>query len=497
MMPVYAVLSQRRDLILCILVAWALVFARNAVFIFYPHSFFDSDQAIVGLMAKHLIEGRAVPLFFYGQTYLLGVEAWVMAPFFLAGGPTVAMLHTAILAWSLAASALLIAGLVRWGGLAPWQALAASLFFTLAPPWTSALLIEANGANVEPFLYVLVLWFLRDRPIWFGLVLGIGVLNREFTIYAVPALVAIQLAQGTLFTSDRMRKWLVAAGVFVAVWLAVGALKPYADISGPGSRGRVAADGFGTTVANALDRTAMAPAEFPARIRAMFDDYFPAQIGARRHESYAAPQGREWLWWPTMIVLVAALARAAQRAWVSRGDGSRPAPAFGWYLFGIGVLAAIGYIITREVTEEPTDRYMLLVLYGPVGVMALFLALEPRVWLRRAAIVALLGWAVVPSIDHARLFSRYWAGEPDPAQALADGLDARGVRVAAANYWRAYKLTFLTRERVKISSTDVSRIDEYDLLAAREGERLIVLQPQACESDLEPINGWYLCRAGK
>ena len=33
-------------------------------------SFFDSDQAIVGLMAKHLSELRAFPVFFYGQTYM-------------------------------------------------------------------------------------------------------------------------------------------------------------------------------------------------------------------------------------------------------------------------------------------------------------------------------------------------------------------------------------------------------------------------------------------
>ncbi len=486
---------QRRDLILAILIAWLLVFARNAVFIVYPQSFFDSDQAIVGLMAKHLIEGRAFPLFFYGQTYLLGVEAWVAALFFLVGGPTVATLHTAILSFSLATVALLIVCLVRGCGLSPFQSLAASLFFTLTPPWTSALLIEANGANVEPFLYVLLLWLLRDRPVWFGVVLGIGVLNREFTIYAVPVLLAIQLVRGELFHADRVRKWLVSAAVFAMVWLAVDALKPYADITGPGTRGRPLP--ASSTVSNLLERTAIVPSDLPARGAAMFREYFPRQIGARRLGSFAAPQGRDWLFWPTTLVLLAALARGVQRAWVSRGDSARPAPVFAWYLLGIGVMAALGYALTREVTVEPTDRYMLLVLYAPVGIMALFLALEPHAWLRRAAVVLLVAWAVIPSIDHARLFGRYWAGEPDPAQELADGIEARGVRVATAGYWRAYKLTFLTQERVKFSATDASRIEEYDRLAEQEGERLVVMQSQRCESDLEPVNGWYLCRAGK
>jgi hypothetical protein len=53
----------------------ALVVVRSAVFVFAPASHFDSDQAVTGLMAKHLSELRALPLFWYGQTYMLGVEA--------------------------------------------------------------------------------------------------------------------------------------------------------------------------------------------------------------------------------------------------------------------------------------------------------------------------------------------------------------------------------------------------------------------------------------
>ena len=36
---------------------------------------FDSDQAVVGLMAKRLSEFRSFPLFFYGQNYMLAVQA--------------------------------------------------------------------------------------------------------------------------------------------------------------------------------------------------------------------------------------------------------------------------------------------------------------------------------------------------------------------------------------------------------------------------------------
>ena len=52
-------------------------------------------------MAKHLIEGRAFPLFFYGQNYMLAVEAWAAAPFFLISGATVTSLRLSILAWNI------------------------------------------------------------------------------------------------------------------------------------------------------------------------------------------------------------------------------------------------------------------------------------------------------------------------------------------------------------------------------------------------------------
>src|SRR5207245_10217645 len=76
-----------------IAVAVAIVTFRSLVYLLFEQMGFDSDQAIVGLMAKHLSEGRAFPLFYYGQSYMLGVEAWAAAPFFLVGGATVRALR--------------------------------------------------------------------------------------------------------------------------------------------------------------------------------------------------------------------------------------------------------------------------------------------------------------------------------------------------------------------------------------------------------------------
>src|SRR2546425_826875 len=105
-------------------IAAALVALRALVFLRFEELAFDSDQAIIGLMAKHFASGRAFPLFFYGQRYMLGVESWAAAPFFLIAGPTVRALRLSILAWNLAFAFLLLVGLQRDAGLRPYRALA-------------------------------------------------------------------------------------------------------------------------------------------------------------------------------------------------------------------------------------------------------------------------------------------------------------------------------------------------------------------------------------
>src|SRR3954471_1531389 len=86
-------LNAARPLWWCGIAAIALVIFRSFPMVAYERLDFDSDQAIVGLMAKHLSELRTFPLFFYGQDYMLGVQSWVAAPFIRIGGPTVAMLR--------------------------------------------------------------------------------------------------------------------------------------------------------------------------------------------------------------------------------------------------------------------------------------------------------------------------------------------------------------------------------------------------------------------
>src|SRR3954468_16720982 len=150
----------RRNALLtrAVLAAAAFIIIRSIVWICFEQSDFDSDQAVVGLMAKHLAEGRAFPLFFYGQHYMLAVEPWLVAPFFKVFGATIASLKFPLFCVNVAVAGLLLWILVKKLNMRAGEALLICAFFIVPPPLVSARLVEPQGSNIEPLLYVLILW---------------------------------------------------------------------------------------------------------------------------------------------------------------------------------------------------------------------------------------------------------------------------------------------------------------------------------------------------
>ena len=79
-----------------------LILAGGALIrlLFLATPWMDSDMAINGLMARHIL-GGAFPVFFYGQPYCGTIEAYWTAPFFLLFGADRFTLDLAILVLSL------------------------------------------------------------------------------------------------------------------------------------------------------------------------------------------------------------------------------------------------------------------------------------------------------------------------------------------------------------------------------------------------------------
>src|ERR1700681_340323 len=183
-----------------------LLLIRAAVFIFQGYIDFNSDQAIVGLMAKHLSELRRFPLFFYGQNYMLGVQSWIIAPFFRVARPSIAVLKTPLVVLNIVAAVMLMRGVSSRLQLRPAVGFVAALPFIMPTPVVAGSFLQTLGSSgVEPLLYVLILWMLRSRPFAFGALLVFGILHREFTLYAIPALLVVQAADRSLWPPGTAR----------------------------------------------------------------------------------------------------------------------------------------------------------------------------------------------------------------------------------------------------------------------------------------------------
>jgi hypothetical protein len=260
---------------------------------------------------------------------------------------------------------------------------------------------------------------------------------------------------------------------------------------GPGTRGALVGGDAGSQVRNIAERVAIDPRAFPGRARAMLQSYLPGLLGAAPSDVTAIPTGHAWLWWPLAGGLVVILGRGLILTWRAREPDRAAA---GWYLAGVGALAIGAYIATRP-ADGLVIRYLLLAVCLPMGIVAAHVALETRrAWLALPVCLVALS-AATASVDHARLLAHFARGEePNETRALAAALEGRGIHVAESGYWRAYKLSFLTREQVKVASTDVVRIDEYQRLARAAGANLVAIEDAPCPGG-DRVSLWYLCRA--
>lgn len=467
--------SLERERVLVIALAVAVVILRSSASVFGRAPQFDSDQAIVGLMAKHLSEFRALPVFFYGQHYMLGVEAWLAAPLFHLFGPSVTALKLPILGIHLAVTVLLLLVLERELRIRPLLALVPTLFFMVPPIGTTSLLLQANGGNVEPFLYVLLLWMLRGRPLAFGAVLGVGFLNREFTAYGLGALLLLETGDGALFKRRNLQDKAISLVSLAAVLQGVEALRSIGSSFGPGTTASVA---MPSNLEELARRSCWMWSEVPGWLGSMFTSNLATLYTG----------GLGWLWLITGGAAVAAGMRVVP-VLLSGGPASRRGLQFPAYLLIVGFLAAMVPAVSR--CGAVLDRYILLALFGLVGAAAIYLKAERLPGLRAAFVGVTLACTVFNGAAHVRYAIDYHSS-PDPRLALADHLVSSGVRFAVSDYWTAYYLTFLTDEQVIVASSDFVRIREYQEIVAERDDEVVRIGLSPCQ-DGHQVGGFHVC----
>jgi len=466
--------------------ALGLVVVRSLVFLLFEQSFFDGDQATCGIMALQLSRAQAFPLFIYGMSYLLAVSVWPAALCIALLGPGVLALKLPLLVINLAVAVLLLRGLVRDAGLSPREAFCAVLPFSAAPVVAASQLVNHLGGTVEPFLWILLVWVLRRRPLLLGLTAGIGYLNRPFTLYGIAAGVAIWLI-------DRLREprsaWprrlreaavrtAVAAAAFAAVLVTVSLLRPLSTGVGEWDRG------YG--LARLMDWPGV-----KNRGLGLTRTMLPALAGGESGHAFGvltrSVTGSSWAAW--LMLLVCLLAAGVTVAGGRRWQWERLRFPLFLVLSSTGCLLA--YVAIAVGGGAPAYvRYVLLGLLLPVGLLAAAFTVA-RGTARLALASAALLWATLSLAGHGRLLHEYLTRTPpDDIRELVSFLEGRQFECGLADYNVAHEVSYLSGERVRLCGRGVTRVLAYRDLLLTHGDRGVgVVASSRCRGGTR-VAGW-------
>jgi hypothetical protein len=406
----------------------------------------DGDNAVVGLMARHALDGE-LTAFFWGQHYMGSLEAWTSALVFGLAGDSVEALCLALLPYTIA----FLVGIAwladRWlGRPAAWTALAVGavgsplvLFFSVTP--------RGGYAAVLPLgVGVLVLAEIaaeRRSPIAWALLGALAGL-AFWTNWLVAPFFAVGLG---ILAVSRLRTLSAAGAVLGGAGFFLGSAPFWAH----NLRNDFATFAFleGRS-GGRMDSLAWALRSGVPEMLGLV----PFSGGALDRRGVAAA-----------VLAVALGLVAAWRLGRARGAGSWPAV---W----IGALLALNVLVfaTSASGKYHVARYLL-----PVAVPALLLVAAGAGWLARrsraaaAALVAALAGALLVRNASARthVLSLAPASERAAADAILEIASREGIRAGFAPYGLAMLVTYLSKERVVFldyhrSRYPMSRIESFD-----------------------------------
>ena len=181
---------------------------------------FDGDEAVVALMAKHILQNGERPIFFYGQPYSGALDAYLTAGVYAVIGPRVLggrLVQMALFALYVV-MVYLLAGRVtgsRWAALA-----SAWLVAACTPLLATYTLVSVGGYGESLVLGTLILWMaLRVTDDWADNLWAWVALGAAGGLaFWVLGIAVVYLLPAALFIlwRDRMRHWRLYLVAFVA-----------------------------------------------------------------------------------------------------------------------------------------------------------------------------------------------------------------------------------------------------------------------------------------
>jgi len=405
----------------------------------------DGDEAIVGLMSRHL--GHAATI--WGQPFGSPLEPCLVAPFVAGLGTTIAAVRIPYFLLGL----LLVPIAHRLAAcLHPRAALPAALLMACPSPY---LLIIASLATIYPSALVLcgllLLLALRlgDRlakgeRAWGRLVLWGGLAGLALWTHLMSASVVVA-SLAYLVARSRRRAYVLLVPVLSILV--------------------VAAPWWSHSVGQSLSILRFSGPRGPAtqHLAHAFSNLVHASGGLiGTHTPLIADEGRHVLetsgWHAALVVLAYAL----PLAWAARGARRNGPVAL---LLGAIALAAAAFPFPQR-SGPQTIRYL----------TTAFLPMVALIGMAAASCRRIVGWASVLAIlglnlAGAAALLAAWRGA-DRASApfllpdlgpVRQALEARGIRRAYASYGPAYRLTYETGERLIVSEPWNERFRHYPL----------------------------------
>jgi hypothetical protein len=380
----------------------------------------DSDEAVVGLMARHVLDGE-LTTFFWGQGFGGSQEALLTAPVFWVAGsswftlrivPIVLAAVAAVLVWrvgrrTIGEPAATVAGCVAW----------------LWPPFVVYKLTHQQGFYASGVLYTALVLLLTlrmvDRPSSarvgaFGLTLGLS-------LWQSAQLVPIAVA-AIVWALWRQPAWL--RQLRVALLLAVlGAL--------PSIVWNLRHD-WGSLTSTIADTTT-----YQHRLRIFASPLLPMLLGLR------APFTQERLL-PAALTLLVYTGLAVLFVYGAYRARHRDASV----LYVVAAVFPFIYAIAPQTLFSQEPRY--LIVLSPV--LVLLLSQVASSWWRAGLVLAATLTLSIATLHRMETYLRAVPLEPPRAPRdlgpLISTLDRVGLDRVYADFWLAYVLTFATDERV-------------------------------------------------
>lgn len=423
----------------------------------------DSDEAVVGLMARRLLHGRPTA-FYLGQTYGGSQEAMLVALVFSVVRSWTVALKVVPIALQAVASVLVwrigrrmfgeAAG--RAAGLLVWVGPAAAL-------WLSTKERGFYGMTMVCGL-ALVLFAVRlvERPSGVdaalaGLVGGFGWwASPQVAYFAIPALVWMVVRRPGLLRLAGPA--LVGAVVGAAPWLYANVGKGFPSLHSP-------PQGIQST--------------YPDRLQLFADPGFPVTIGLRElwTTQWLVPGLAPALYLAVLVALAGAGSFVVVTLVRRRRDDGR----------GLLVLACVLYPFVCALSSFAfymIDGRYLYFLWAFLALLVASFLPTPRVQLAAVAVVAVLSVAGLASVLDERDLDPI---APDafarPIGPVVAALQSRGVTETFADYWSAYRIGLATDERVTATPA-IGKIRDFALDAkVRSSPRPAWVLPAGSESD--------------